>query len=275
MAQCCFDCGLRWKSCRDFTRTQWPIPRWLFILYRLITLIYTLGYQIFSWVMYFDPRYYAFVTHLTFSLVALYEIAATGNLIIDLVLDAKDTPPKESTTLSLRYTIQWVLYDVLLTWSLIVAVVYWAFLFEQNTDAVSWVEDITIHLLPAAFSLLEVTVTATPCLFGHVVYPLTYGMMYLTFTLIYWAVSGGVVYFFLDYGENPVTSIVALLSLAAAIFVIYTVVWVVTILRQWVARKTNDCRCGSRAKYDVEKNTENQGHHSEGDEDEGIVAHIS
>lgn len=179
-----------------------------------------------------------------------------------------------STALALRYTVQWIFYDVLVMWSLIVAIVYWGFLFRENADIGEWVSDISIHLLPAVFAVIELTITATPCLYRHVVYPITYGLMYLTFSMIYWATGSGITYFFLDYGENPVYAVIAVIGLTVATFVIYTMIWALTKLRQWIAKKTNDCRCGRQAGYDIEGNPVNPERVTNSERNEGNETHI-
>ena len=136
--------------------------------------------------------------------------------------------------------VQWLFYDVIMTWTWLVLIVFWGILF--NPQYPNWLFDITCHLLPGVFALFELALTATPCRVAHVIYPGIYGVIYLTLTLIYWATGHDPIYPILDYSGDPGLAAGSIMGMAGFILLFHPLVWGMTRLRGSVARRLN---CGS------------------------------
>lgn len=120
--------------------------------------------------------------------------------------------------------ITWVLFSAVSTGAVMVTIVFFAFLFPVMKGAsVMSLENVQLHLLNSVIILLENFITGIPCRLLHVVYPILYGLLYLLFSLIYWAVDHShVMYPILDWNKpGPTVGFVFLIGFVF-IPIIYT-----------------------------------------------------
>ena len=141
--------------------------------------------------------------------------------------------------------VQWIFYDVIMTWTWLVLIVFWGILYDPRYP--NWLFDISCHLLPGVFALIELALTATPIRVAHVIYPTIFGIMYLTFTLIYWATGHDPIYPILDYSGNPGLAAGSIVGMAGFIMLFHPLVWGMTKLREKVGRR---CSCYSASETD-------------------------
>eukprot|EP00057_Strongylocentrotus_purpuratus_P014614 XP_011669088.1 PREDICTED: protein rolling stone-like [Strongylocentrotus purpuratus] len=237
------DFGLSTTSYDVFTTTQCALPRVVLLIYRLLMTGYFLAYQLYLWIDVISIQYYIKMTILSYTVFILYTLIALVNLVVDMCLQRQSRSSPASNVLKGRYMVQWLFYNVTVTWTCIVLVVFWGALYDPAYP--DWLFDITCHTLPGVFGVFELTFTATPCRLVHVIYPFIFGISYLTFTLIYWATGHAPIYSILDYSGSPKLSAVSVVSIFVFIFVFHPVMWGLTKLRKRVAERLN-CSQGLR-----------------------------
>jgi hypothetical protein len=98
----------------------------------------------------------------------------------------------------------WVLYNFSANNAVLITCLYWGLIFNGTTDAL----DVSTHLLNTVFVLIEVFLSSIPIHLLHVVYSSCFVVVYMLFTVIYWAAGGTVigkpyVYPYIDYESKP------------------------------------------------------------------------
>ncbi|XP_063961924.1 protein rolling stone-like isoform X3 [Lytechinus pictus] len=231
------DFGLSTSSYDVFTRTQCSFPRAVLLIYRFLMTGYFLGYQIYLWANVFTIHDYIFMTDWTYTVFTFYSLIALINLITDMSLQRCYDTSHASNVLKGRHMIQWLFYNVIVTWTCLVLVVFWGALYDPRYP--NWMFDISCHALPGVFSVLELAFTATPCRLAHIIYPMIYGLLYLTFTLVYWGTGHPPIYSILDYSGNPGLATGSILGMVGFMLLFHPLVWGLTKLRGSVAGRLN------------------------------------
>ncbi|XP_071479448.1 protein rolling stone-like [Diadema antillarum] len=252
--ECCTlslrDFGLSSTNFEDLTRDQWALHWIVLLIYRIVVTGYFFGYELYLWIKVLDIKFYIYMTDWTYTVFVIYHVLALTNLVADIILKRYLVTREATSVFRVRYMVQWLLYNVVQTWTMLVLVVFWGALF--NPAYVDWLFDLTCHLFPGVFSLIELGLVATPCRVAQVVYPATYGIIYLTFTLIYWATGHPPIYPILDYSGNPGVAAGSIAGMAAFIFIYHMlIVWGLTKLRVRVARRFNRFPRNSERRTDI------------------------
>ena len=112
--------------------------------------------------------------------------------------------------------LDWFLFAIVSNISFIVTIVYFVALFPQlmNIDAAPpLLEDLHLHLVNSLVILLELALTAIPIRLLHVLYPFIYGLVYIIFSAVYWAVDHKNVLYphVLDWNEPGQTMVVVVI----------------------------------------------------------------
>ena len=82
----------------------------------------------------------------------------------------------------------WVLFNVISTAALMVTIVFFVFLFPLLSDYPSInLENLQVHLINSVIVVVEHLVTAVPYRLLHVLWPFLYGVLYMFFSVVYWA----------------------------------------------------------------------------------------
>ncbi|KAK7102259.1 protein rolling stone-like [Littorina saxatilis] len=82
----------------------------------------------------------------------------------------------------------WISFNVISSAALMVTIVFFAFLFRQLSDYPNIsLENLQVHLLNSVIVFIEHLVSAVPFRLLHVIYPFAYGVIYMAFSVIYWA----------------------------------------------------------------------------------------
>ena len=140
----------------------------------------------------------------------------------------------QSTAAGIRHQIQWCLFNITTNVNLVVTIIYWSVLYSPSLDF-SLFYDFNLHATPAILTTLDLCVTAVPVRLLHFVYPLGFGIAYVTMTLIFWAVGGrtpyGPIYPILDYENKPGLAAGVICGTAALVVVLQGVLWAVYKLR--------------------------------------------
>ncbi|XP_069141437.1 protein rolling stone-like [Argopecten irradians] len=99
--------------------------------------------------------------------------------------------------------VNWVIFNMMNTSAILLTLTYWILL-AKSTAATS----INKHGINAVYVILCVSFTAKPIKLQHFYIPAVYNLVYIIFCTVYQSLSGHVVYSFLNWGENPVSSLV-------------------------------------------------------------------
>ena len=110
-----------------------------------------------------------------------------------------------SDTIPWYLCLLWVLFSTASVFALVVTLGFWALLAPSlPLSFLTSTQNLQIHLVNSVLVLMEMCLTAIPIRLLHVLYPVTYGMIYTVFALIYWGVDhNNVVYPFLNFGARP------------------------------------------------------------------------
>lgn len=111
--------------------------------------------------------------------------------------------------------ITWILFSAVSSGGFMVTIVFFSFLYPymDNVNGID-LENLQVHLLNSVIIFLEHIVTGAPYRLLHFVYPFLYGLIYMTFSLIYWAIDNHhVMYPILDWSRPwPTVGIVFLIG---------------------------------------------------------------
>lgn len=214
-----------------------------FAFYRVLIAIYANSWLIASIVVdgvngLFGVRWLIFVTHWAYTLLCVYFLwAAVITLLCqqDIDSDANNEAP-----LPWYMRVQWFLFNTGITAALTITIGYWALIFDPDdpdfvVDAIS----ISVHAINTLMAVIEIFLSAIPVRILHMIYPMIFGVIYVIFSVIYWAAggrepynNGNFVYEVLDYGNEPGTAVGAALGMVLVVLpVMHTIVWALSKLR--------------------------------------------
>ncbi len=151
--------------------------------------------------------------------------------------------------MGIRHMLQWFLFNIFVNAEIIVAVVYWTIIHDGVNDTEEWIHDITAHLAPAIFSLIDVFFSATPVRILHFIYPIMYGITYFIFAVIYWAAGGtgasiddttgeytSYIYSFLNFKDELAMSMGFLVIMVLSSTLVHVLIWAVYQLKKCLSR---------------------------------------
>ncbi|XP_078575468.1 protein rolling stone-like [Branchiostoma floridae x Branchiostoma japonicum] len=257
--------GLTHNDRHVFTRTPWLSNQLPFVLYRAAVCLY----QIIVYTTIratdgkFRPKSLAFLTEWGYLLLTVHIVVSAGLCFGDYYISrsSREAAPDDTTentaatgvlttqtslgqdsaqTLQLpwHYKLYWALYNVSFSWGICITILYWTL----ETPDLS-VGSIFGHAINSVTIVIDVMVSGLPCRLLHFVYPLTFGVVYILFTVVYWATGGTgldgqpYIYPYLDYGGNPVlAAIVAVLAAVVAMPVCHCIVFGLVIVRESLVR---------------------------------------
>lgn len=248
----------------DFSLPQWDvIPLPVFLIIRVVeaaVMLVGAVYGIFISIQH-DIGFgqFVYLTIWTYYAVTVYHIASAVCSLMGYVqlrrkvrsLDSCDTNKNKSCDLAndldsspeisippWLVRITWFMFDVSLSWSPVVAIVYWSVLHGLlSLDTVGKrYYNIQIHAVPGVTIILELLLSAVPVRMSHFLYPYLVGIIYLIFNAIY-CLSGALdpitgrnqIYPFLDWIGNPAMCLVFGLVISAVLIVTYFVLYLINI----------------------------------------------
>ncbi|KAG5274820.1 hypothetical protein AALO_G00140500 [Alosa alosa] len=239
---------------------QWDISPWLWLLYRFFMLGYTLGWCMYSGLLFSTPKWLIYISHLTYCLLGVYYLLASANLTGAVVLvrrhcrdqcrTVSEVNPANSigslgpfplpSPLIKSLSLQWFLLTFVSTYSLTVSFLYWLAVFPVEDHKLS-AFNVNMHVGNSLQSLLDLFLSATPIHFFHYVYLLLVGCAYATFAVLYW-LSGFTnlagepfIYKVLDFGACPLTASLSVLGFTLVCLPLFHfLLWNVHLLRRWL-----------------------------------------
>lgn len=105
--------------------------------------------------------------------------------------------------------VSWCLGNIVQNFAIIVTIVYFTVLFPAvaSTLGINW-DDFNMHAINTVLILFDMMICARPVRLLHFVYPILYGLAYVTFSAVYWSQDpkNNVLYPILDYSKIGLVS---------------------------------------------------------------------
>lgn len=127
--------------------------------------------------------------------------------------------------------VHWVLFTMSLEGAFVVMLLYWGLLYRGGP--VSGISANT-HLMNGIVAVIDFWVGGMPVNFFHFIYPLAFGIVYIVFTGIYYASSGGIIYDVIDYEEAVGVSVVVLLGSLLLLFLVHLLFFFMYMGKVWI-----------------------------------------
>ncbi|XP_070571534.1 protein rolling stone-like [Ptychodera flava] len=224
------DFNLLYDDNTVFINSQWKcLPTLVFVLYRVILALYFIGwclYSMISSIIGSGGKYFTYLTNWGFMTITAYLVTASSTTIYfhanKKFKGQKDGSKNRHTPW--YFMLSWLLYNISAIVAPVVTLIYWAALYQGYGIEV---HDFHVHAVNFIAMALEVAVSAMPVRYVHVIYPLIYGICYMTFTLIYWGITGNVVYAILDYSDNPGLATASIFGCFFLILIFQLLLWAV------------------------------------------------
>ncbi|EHY60286.1 hypothetical protein HRR83_000048 [Exophiala dermatitidis] len=235
---------------RSFT-TSWLLPPLLLALLRLLVFSYALATQLANWI--YDGthsaardigREFSYFTVLTFWGILFYYLVAGVHTLV-YSLRGRDWLDRWPSALQQLHSF---FYTTIVTLPILVTLVYWIVLYDGPWFPVifdGW-SNVSRHALNSLFALLEIFLPAThPPPLLHLVGLIVLLLLYLALAYLTHATQHFYVYDFLDpdNGSGKVTGYC--FGIAAAIIVVFGVVWLLIWLRRRFTRE------GKLSRHDI------------------------
>ncbi|XP_030847031.1 protein rolling stone-like [Strongylocentrotus purpuratus] len=219
---------------KDFTKPMCArCPIVLFVLFRVgvagyafVFLIYHLTREITGRI---GAKTFIYLETWTYTAITLYLLLSFVNVVIDIYQEYKSFTLDVSTGHTpWRLRLQWLFFNISLSSSCVGAVTFWVWVIVTGISPTTRAyEIINLHGMWVIIAFLEVGVVTFPLRFEHIVYPLSFGLIYLIFALIYWGAGGTdpygnhYIYIFLDFGKHPVRVIFVVAGEITGTFLIH------------------------------------------------------
>jgi len=209
-----------------FCMKLWRIPPGAILFYRCVASLYILCSTVASAWIQDHVRWLVYLTNWTLILYTIYYVVLT---IFSAYYYFKTRKSEESETnqvfkSSIPRTITCFLFDLCFNATLLVTVMYWAFLYkdedQEGRTAANEFKSINGHLVNFLLLLVDFMFHRIPVRILHALYPVTYGCIYIMFTAIYFAETKSNVYSILNWAEKPGISVVVCLMCIVFVIII-------------------------------------------------------
>lgn len=109
----------------------------------------------------------------------------------------------------------WVIYNIAATAAFLVTISFWTLIYGSGINTNVTPFGIIVHVINAIVIIADTMLTSMPVRLLHVVYPMFYSVVYVIFTVIYWASGDGMRYIYpqTDYTGRPVFSALSIVGL--------------------------------------------------------------
>ena len=112
-------------------------------------------------------------------------------------LDGEVHVSASSFSISILLKVVWILFNIASCMCVMVTILFWIFLWpmmSDNTDEFGFMINFQLHAVTSIILILEHVVSAVPIRLNHYLFSAAYGVIYVTFSLIYYAVDKTVIY---------------------------------------------------------------------------------
>ena len=170
----------------DFVQSQWQrsktsIPyvgfRWIMASFQIFSVMLSITTAVQREKL---NIYWVYLTHWNLCLTMIVMIWSAC-LATTFYMDRLNVGDKMTKSLK----IFWCLSSSTNVYAILISIVYWSVLYRMEKNAVCDLNNIVVHGTNSLSVLLNLAVVKQPERFSLVVYPLSYGMIYLVFSWLY------------------------------------------------------------------------------------------
>ena len=226
--------------------------QWVYLLYRWLASFLFIAVIIDNGVVTSSLHWFTFATNWSVFMLNVYLLWAAlattykmlrehacGNKPIEIAKqyhDFDDTPMVSVCCVGTKdwpswyQKIQWALFYVAVSSALTVSFLYWVFVYDSTSSSINFA-NIGVHALNAVLMFFDIFFSGTPMRILHFYFSLIFGVIFISFTGIYFAICGNIVYGVLDYAMQPGPSAGYAIGLAAAFSIGHLLSYLVYLLR--------------------------------------------
>uniref|UniRef100_A0A1B0CZ86 Uncharacterized protein n=1 Tax=Phlebotomus papatasi TaxID=29031 RepID=A0A1B0CZ86_PHLPP len=139
------------------------------------------------------------------------------------------------------FKVYWTLHNSTLVMSIIITIIYWSILFDPEIHMADAINVLT-HATNSVFMFIDVLIVAYPVRIYHAVQGLAFGLVYVIFSVIYFAAGGTTksgstyIYSVLNWND-PGSAMITVVGVCALGIVIHLILYFIYLLRTWVYRR--------------------------------------
>uniref|UniRef100_H2Y9M7 Protein rolling stone n=1 Tax=Ciona savignyi TaxID=51511 RepID=H2Y9M7_CIOSA len=162
---------------------QWGNNKVIFLVYRAIVFLYTLAWIIADLTVYYQPRYWIFLTNWVEVIGCLYFCLAFFLALYGYFASKQDIDREKGTNWGCG--VVWILFNVSINAAVITDILFWALLSNGLSPAqLADPFNIHSHAINLVLLLIDLFVFSYPIRILHLIYPMGLGLVYTAFTLI-------------------------------------------------------------------------------------------
>ncbi|XP_017780245.1 PREDICTED: protein rolling stone-like isoform X2 [Nicrophorus vespilloides] len=233
-----------------FAMSQWqrkPVPSVGYLVYRMAMTAFLLSSLVLSMVdeRNFDKPYMfrlkwpIYLTNWGFLVCTVQAVLATAILIRDFLSSRKGDD--EAACGEPLYKVFWATNIIATDASFAITALYWAIIYDASTMPLDYL-NILVHGMNSVAMFIELCVVAHPVKLAHIYFPFLFGLVYTTFTVIYYAAGGTSrdgkpnIYKVINW-DKPGPTIAICVGAMVFLVVIHCCSFLVYKLRKWLATK--------------------------------------
>ncbi|XP_053662615.1 protein rolling stone-like [Anopheles marshallii] len=188
------NCGFAHLPAEEFVKSQWQTrtKSICFLLYRLALAIFFTGVVINSMVVAVErdefSKYFIYLTH--WGILLCMGTTVMGAVLVMIWYFHPEYSERvcNSDEMPNSFKVYWMVHNITLILSVCITIIYWAILHNETMPVDP--NNILIHACNCVFMFLDLIIVAYPVRIWHVLQPITFGLVYCVFSLIYYAADG-------------------------------------------------------------------------------------
>ncbi|XP_064632745.1 protein rolling stone-like [Lineus longissimus] len=188
--------GLNCDNPSLFLTSQWPrFSEGCFVIYRVVLAMVVTAWLVFNIIDEVQTFYYndvkvwfAYATNWGFLLLGIILVLLAIQSLVYYCCQKK-LPKDGSLPANIKFT--WMLYNMASNSNLVISICFWVFLvFMDNSFYFGSIDSETKHSFNSVVILMDLFVTATPIRLLHFIYPVSLGLLYAFFNIVYFLMDG-------------------------------------------------------------------------------------
>lgn len=246
-----------------------------YVLYRWVLMIYFFAWLVVTGVdantSGFGAKYLIYLTYWAFLVWNLYLIvAAVSTTVQFLQIHFQFCKPNEAQNDLMDYQkvhlihasgtswfnkVHWIFFTLGTELAVGVSILFWLFFYDsEKADFLFSPIILHVHMINGISALVDLWIVSIPIRLLHVIYPISFGLIYAAFTGFYYAFNGTdisgnhYIYPILDYDSNPGMAARLLIGcILGYLTAIHFLFFLIYIVRNWITENVVSGRSRSRS----------------------------